>query len=63
MTQRQLERAVAAATGETVREIRRRGFGQIELVKLDVEDGLADESLRFADWDAIDESRHRIFPS
>lgn len=62
MTQRQLERLVAAATGESVAEIRRRGFGRVEIVGAEAETAGGEDLDRFADWDAIDAARHRIFP-
>ena len=55
-----LEHAVAHATGENVREIRRRGF------MLDVPQEPSQEEDRrppqVVDWDRLDAERRRIFP-
>jgi hypothetical protein len=53
MTQRQLEREVASATGESVATIHRIGFN---LVDPDFRDPLV------IDWDQLDEERPRLFP-
>lgn len=55
MTQTELERAVARATGESVAAVRRLGFQLEEIVSedFDDEDGAAmvDEGPRVLDWD------------
>ena len=55
----ELERAVALATGESRREIRRRGFQSL-VPESDpvgeVEDGAV------VDWDAVDAERPVVFP-
>ena len=58
MTQAELNREVALATGETVSEIRRRGFGiaDPEAVVFDPEPGDA-EIDKYLDWDAVDAER------
>ena len=57
MTQRELDRAVARATGEDVCEIRRRGFGIADPLETDF-DPEPDYSRRTIDWDDYDLSRN-----
>jgi len=59
MSPTELERAVAAATGETRREIRRRGF-QLLTPELDLAADGDDGSI--VDWDALDAERPVLFP-
>lgn len=54
----ELERAVASVTGETRREIRRRGF---QLVTPDTE-SVGDDDLSVVDWDALEAERPVLFP-
>jgi len=55
MTQAELNRAVAMATGETVAEVKHRGFSLADVPL--VEDGPTDEELsRYLDWDALEAS-------
>jgi hypothetical protein len=67
MTQNRIDRMVAAATGESLAEIRRRGFSLAdpwtvhhdpEAIRdaIDSEDEADDE--RFVDWDTIQADRH-----
>lgn len=59
MKRRDLESAVAAATGEDVREIRRRGFSVLNLRERDFDpepDNLRPQSI---DWDRVDQQRNR----
>ena len=69
MTQNRIDRMVAAATGESLAEIRRRGFSLADpwivhhdpeairnAIEFDIEDE-ADED-RFVDWDTIQADRH-----
>ena len=60
MTQAQLNRAVASATGETISEIRRMGFGLAdpEAVAFDP----APEEGRYVDWDDVDQHRYGLLP-
>ena len=51
MTQNDLNRAVAWATGETVTEIRRLGFQPLDLEPADPED-------RIIDWDTLELERN-----
>ena len=53
MTQRELDRAVANAMGETVAEIRRRGFGIADPIETDF-DPEPDFPGRTIDWDDHD---------
>ena len=54
MTQAQLNREVARATGESVHEISRRGFGpaDLESVAFDPEP-LETEIEKYLDWDSV----------
>ena len=58
MTQQELERSVSEATGEDLREIRRRGFScaDPEIVDFDPEPNDLPPSL--LDWDEVDLLRH-----
>ena len=61
MGSRELEFAVAAVTGETRREIRRRGFQPLVLDR----DPHADDTLTtvgVVDWDALQAERVVLFP-
>ena len=63
MTQRELDRAVAQATGEDLREIQRRGFSVADPMQADF-DPEADYLRRAIDWDDQDLSRNiSISPS
>jgi hypothetical protein len=55
MTQAQLHRAVARATGESIRTIHRIGFSLL------ADDGEDREPL-VVDWDALDAERYSVFP-
>ena len=59
MKRRDLESAVAAATGEDVHEIRRRGFSLLNLRDRDFDpepDNLPPQAI---DWDRVDQQRTR----
>ena len=57
MTQNELNRAVACATGETVKEISSRGFSPLP-------DDPYDSGLDAIDWDWLDQSRSvAVLPS
>lgn len=70
MTQNRIDRMVAAATGESLSEIRRRGFSLAdpwsvhhdpEAIRNGIEfdiDEEADDDDRFVDWDAIQADRY-----
>ena len=58
MSPYELERAVAQATGETRREVRRRGF---QLVAAEESADEANEGT-VVDWDAVEAERPVLFP-
>ena len=60
MTQAQLNRAVASATGETISEIRRMGFGLADPDSVAF-DPAPEEGL-YVDWDAVDQHRYGLLP-
>lgn len=53
MTQAELDRAVAAATGESVGTVRRLGFSIVEV---------PDPAPRTVDWDELDAARVGLLP-
>ena len=53
MTQRDLDRQIARATGESVSTIRNLGFSVLEM---------PEPEPRTVDWDAVDENRVAVFP-
>jgi hypothetical protein len=57
MTQRQLNRFVAAATGEDIREIRRRGFSIVDPNNIDFDPEPNDLPPQVVDWDEVDQLR------
>lgn len=63
MTYRQLQRAVAAATGESLREIRHRGFGQADPQKVAFDPEPDDVPPQAVDWDALERERCALFPA
>jgi len=62
MRQVSLERAVARATGESRREIRRRGFGSVDPRNVDFDPEPNDLSPQIVDWDELESARLAIFP-
>jgi hypothetical protein len=60
MTQAQLNRAVASATGETISEIRRMGFGLADPAEVAFDP--APEEGTYVDWDAVDGQRCALMP-
>lgn len=58
MTRQQLERAVAQRTGESLREIRRRGFSILRPDDLDLELEIY-QMPQVVDWDQADRDRQR----
>ena len=62
MTQAEIDRRVRSATGESLREIRRRGFSEADplLVDFDPEPYFAPS---IVDWDELQSSRVAIFPN
>ena len=61
MTQAELNREVARATGETITEIGHRGFSLVnpDEVSFDPE---PDDAGRYVDWDAVDAERYALLP-
>ena len=57
-----LERAVALATGETRREIRRRGFGLADPFGVEFDPEPLDLPLHVVNWDDVDAQRPALFP-
>jgi len=57
MTQQQLEREVASVTGESVSEIRRRGFVPLTSVVQE-----RDHEPLMVDWDALELQRYSLRP-
>jgi len=62
MTRREFDRAVANATGESLREIRRRGFGPALQPVLDFEAYECERSPQLVDWDELSADRPSLFP-
>ena len=62
MTQNDLNRAVARATGETIRTVTHRGFGiaDPDIVGFDPEPN--DIESKTVDWDALDAGRPGVCP-
>ncbi len=58
MTQLEIDEAVAAATKESLTEIRRRGFSIADRVELEDEP----EWPHAIDWDELDAQRRKLFP-
>lgn len=63
MTHRQLHRAVAVATGESLREIRRRGFSLADPDEIGFDPEPDDVSPQMVDWDALALERYALFPA
>ncbi len=61
MTTTQLDRAVARATGETVCEVRRRGFSLADAAEVDFDPEPDDDSPLIVNWDELDPNRVRLF--
>ena len=61
MTQRELEREVARATGESVAEIRHMGFGFADEAQ-PVFDPEPSDFGRSVDWDEVDADRYSLMP-
>jgi len=57
-----LQRAVARATGETLREIRRRGFGLADPAEVDFDPEPNDLPPQIVDWDELDAGRLALLP-
>ena len=61
MKRRDLESAVAAATGEDVQEIRRRGFSILNLRERDFDPEPDNQLPQAIDWDRVDQQRSHSF--
>ena len=59
MTQKQLERLVAKATGEDISSIRRRGFS-IATFGRDLEPDPDQRPPQMVDWDELDRKRYEL---
>lgn len=57
-----LQRAVARATGESLREIRRRGFGLADPADVDFDPEPNDLPPQFVDWDELESQRLALLP-
>ena len=62
MTQAELERAVADVTGETVTEIKQRGFGIADPVVVTFDPEPLGTGPHVVDWDGLDAERCVVFP-
>lgn len=63
MTHRQLNRAVAMATGESLREIRLRGFSLADPSDVDFDPEPNDAPPQIVDWDELALERCALFPA
>ena len=62
MTQKDLNRAVATATGESLREIRRRGFSLADPGDFEFDSEPCVSLPQIVDWDQLDAQRPALFP-
>jgi hypothetical protein len=62
MSPYRLDRAVARATGETVREIRRRGFELVDPADVDFDPEPNATAPQIVDWDALAAERIALLP-
>lgn len=62
MKRARLLRAVARATGESLREIRRRGFGLADPAEVDFDPEPNDLPPQFVDWDELETDRLTLLP-
>jgi len=62
MTQSQIEHSVSHATGETVREIRRRGFSIADPLEVEFDPEPCQLPPQVVDWDQLDAQRPSLFP-
>ena len=61
MTQTQLERSIAAATGESLATIRRRGFSMVDMpATAELYDAVVPQMV---DWDELDANRTGVLPA
>ena len=62
MLQMQFDEAVAQATGESLHEIRRRGFGPANPPEIDFDPETYDRPPQLVDWDELEAWRIGLFP-
>jgi hypothetical protein len=62
MSPTRLDEAVARATGDSLQEVRRRGFSIAGPVDVDYDAESMDRPPRIVDWDRLDHERIRLFP-
>ena len=62
MTQAQIDCLVSQATGESLREIHRRGFGLADPLDVDFDPEPSGLYPQTVDWDALDAQRPSLFP-
>lgn len=60
MSQHELDAAVAVATGEALRTIRRRGFSVIDLTEAEFDSEPNLLPAQFVDWDALEARRQAV---
>ncbi len=63
MSPARLNRAVARALGESIREIRRRGFGPADPLEPEFDPEPDEPSPQIVDWDALAQDRYALFPA
>jgi hypothetical protein len=59
MTQLEIDLAVAVSTGESIQEIRRRGFVVADQFEVDYD---PEPAPQIVDWDLLDSQRLGLFP-
>jgi hypothetical protein len=62
MTQAQINRAVACATGESPREIARLGFSMADVADVDFDREPSDQPPAMIEWDEWESQRPGLFP-
>jgi hypothetical protein len=62
MRQARLDEAVARATGESLQEVRRRGFSIADPIDAYFDPEPVDRPPRIVNWDRLDRQRISLFP-
>ena len=62
MTQSQIDDSVSRATGEPLREIRRRGFSLADPVEVQFDPEPCQRAPQIVDWDQLAAQRLSLFP-
>ena len=62
MSPTRLDEAVARATGESLHEVRRRGFSIANPLDVDFDPEPVDRPPQIVNWDRIDAQRTSLFP-